>query len=96
MSKLHTVFPQNKKDTYVSSDTVEFKLSFEGRKYKKNSLRVSGQIRVQQSVGVIVAAATNIFMTHRQVSMVFSQSLQQIWNKLVLLKIYQIILDCIR
>ena len=61
MSKLHTVFPQDKKAEYLPSDTVEFKLSFEGRKYKKNSLRISGSLQIQQAAATIVAAATNMF-----------------------------------
>lgn len=61
MSKTHFIYPQSQKASYSNAETIDFQLNFEGRKYKKNSLRMSGSITVESAVGTIVAVDLPLF-----------------------------------
>jgi len=47
----HTIFPTAQKATYEPSNDIDFKLTFENKKLKANSVRVSGKVKVQVTAG---------------------------------------------
>ena len=53
----HRVIPENLKDSYVEFDQVDFLLGFENRKMVVGSLRLEGELVVQQAAAGITASA---------------------------------------
>jgi len=51
----HTIFPTAQKATYSPTNNIDFKLTFENKKLKANSIRVSGKVQVELTTGVPIA-----------------------------------------
>ena len=52
----HTIFPTAQKPTYSPTNIVDFKLTFENKKLKANSTRVSGKVKLELTAGNPFAA----------------------------------------
>jgi len=47
----HTIFPTAQKSSYDPSNDIDFKLTFENKKLKANSVRVSGKVQIEVTSG---------------------------------------------